>query len=482
MRKYKDGIHWLDMNYAYFLTHVLKIGKPLSTESIPTAAVGIKPDNHDDFEFLFNPKFADLLDTPSMAFILAHETMHIVLNHLRLQKQLVNFKNIEKLKKGWKNLSKTERKAAMKEKQNTQLFNIAADCVINDYLYEGGMYENTDFPLCRGQEWIGENAAFLTVTEVFERIKKQTEDAGQDQGDEDGEGDPTFVKADGSSGGYSEFDSHDWILSDEDIDKMVDAIDKMVDDIENGNGLPQDIFDKKIEEEGKATAAQQANANAMQAGDKDAAMDVFARDHGVNLAWVKLLNDLDPDMFKQPGIAPPMIPSFHNRRRKLMAPAFNKVHLPVYRRGERREKETNEIPSIVLALDVSGSIGPGDANRFVSLAMTIPQERIKVFACVFQTNYQKIDLENPKFHQGGGTDFNAIAHFIEREVKPELKGKSPKAVVVITDGQADMRRELWPTEEERDGWLWLISPHDRSQGCQVIRNVGTKKMLKEYIV
>ena len=211
-------------------------------------------------------------------------------------------------------------------------------------------------------------------------------------------------------------------------------------------------------------------------------MDAFARDHSVGMAWVKLLNDLDPDMFKTPGIAPPMIPSFHNRRRKLMAKDFKKVHLPVYRKEERKVDKAKEIPSIVLALDVSGSIGAGDANRFVSLAMTIPRDRVKVFPCVFQENYQKIDLDDPKFHQGGGTNFNAIAHFIEREVKPELKGKTPSAVVVITDGQADMSPNLWPAPEDRDGWLWLISPQDRSRGARVIQNVGTKKMLKEYIV
>ncbi len=480
-KRYKNGIEWLDWNYSYFLTHVLKIGKPLSTTSIPTAAVAAKVGNEADFEFLFNEEFAELLDTPSMAFILAHETMHIILNHLKLQRNFVDVNIFRKAQKaeGLRGLNKAERKEFLKAQRDAKLFNIAADCVINDYLYEGGMYENSGLPLCRGQEWIGENAAFLTVTDVFERIKKQTEENQSGEG-EDGEG--GFVMADGSTGEYSEFDSHDWMMSDADIDKLSDAIDKLIDDVDAATGLPQDLYDKTIEEQGKNTQGQQQLADSMQAGNKDAAMDVFARDHGVNMAWVKLLSDLDPDMFKQPGIAPPMIPSFHNRRRKLMANDFKKVYLPVYRKEERKEDKAKEIPSIVLALDVSGSIGQGDANRFVSLAMTIPRDRVKVFPCVFQESYQKIDLDDPKFRQGGGTNFNAIANFIENEVKPELKGKSPSAVVVITDGQADMAPNLWPAPEDRDGWLWLISPTDRSRGARVIANVGTKKMLKEYIV
>jgi len=485
IKRYNKGIEWLDWNYSYFLTHVLKIGRPMPTHSIPTAAVAAKIGKETDFEFLFNEEFAAKLDTPSMAFILAHETMHIILNHLKLQRNFVDVNAFRVAQdKGMRNMTKEERKGAMKAKRDAMLFNIAADCVINDYLYEGGMYENSGVPLCRGQEWIGENAAFLTVTDVYERIKKQTEDQQQDQDSEgeNGEGGSGFVMADGSMGEYSEFDSHNWMLSDEEIDKLADAIDKLIDKIDEQTGLPQDLIDKAIEEQGKNTAGQQSLQDSMQAGNQDAAMDMFARDHGVNMAWVRLLNDLDPDMFKQPGIAPPMIPSFHNRRRKLMANDFKKVHLPVYRKEERREDKAKEIPSIVLALDVSGSIGAGDANRFVSLAMTIPRDRVKVFPCVFQENYQKIDLDDPKFRQGGGTNFNAIANFINNEVKPELKGKSPKAVVVITDGQADMAPNLWPAPEERDGWLWLISPADRSRGARVIANVGTKKMLKEYIV
>lgn len=487
MNRYRKGIEFLDYNYSYFLTHVLKIGKPMFTSAIPTAAVGVKQEDELDFEFLFSPEFAKQLDTPSMAFVLAHETMHVILNHLKLQRNFVDVDALRNARKSNKRKSKDEIKAILKAKRDAQLFNIAADCVINDYLYENGLYEDTDIPLCRGEEWIGENAAFMTVTEVFERIKKQTEDKKKEEGEgepadgEPGEGSGGFTMADGSQGEYSEFDSHDW-MSDEDIEKLADAIDKLNDEIEEQTGLPQDLFDKKFEEQGKNTQGQQALADSMAAGNQDANMDVFARDHNVNMAWVRLLNDLDPDMFKAPGIAPPMIPSFHARRRKLMARDFSKVHLPVYRREERREKETDELPSIVLALDVSGSIGHGDANRFVSLAMTIPQNRIKVFPMVFQDSYQQIDLEDPKFRQGGGTNFNTIPAFIENVVKPELKGKYPKAVVVITDGQSEMNPSLWPEPEHRDGWLWLISPVDRSRGCRAIQNIGTKKNLNEYIV
>lgn len=483
-RKYKAAAEYLDDEYAYFLTHVLKIGKP-EVSNIPTACVAAKvasdgsidPDN---FEFLFGSDFADSLNVENFAFVLGHETMHIILNHLRLQKNFVDFKSVEKIQEKQKRgerLTKDEMVKMFKLKREADLFNIAADCVINDYLIECGLEPSGELEkmACRGEKWIGENAAFMTVTEVYERIDQQSKD------DADENGTPIFVMGDGSEGSYSEMDSHDWMLNPKAAEALADAIDKLNDEYEKSKGLPQDLYDKKLEEEGKATANQQALNKSMTPGTQDANMENFVKQHGVQMAWVKLLKDVDPNMFKVPGIAPPMVPSFHRRRRKLSDKAFTKINLPVYRRETRIDKATDEIPSIVLALDVSGSIGPRDADRFVSLAMSIPRERIHVFACTFQTTYQKIDLDNPKFNKGGGTNFDAIAHFINKEVLPELKGKYPKAVVVITDGAADMQRNLWPDEKNRDGWLWLMSPQDWSHYGQAIKNIGTKKMLDEYI-
>jgi predicted metal-dependent peptidase len=486
-KQYDQAIRYLDDQYAFFLVHVLRIGRPELSSSLPTAAVAFKKDKDgkytDDFEFLFNAEFADTLNTINYSFILAHETMHILLNHLKLQQRFIDFKRTDALQKRIakrERLSKSEYKFLFEQQRNAKLFNIAADCVINDYLIDAGLAPEGEIAemLCRGEYWINENAANLTVTEVFDLLKKQGVDENKDKGESD---DYIVIAGDGSAGDYQMLDSHDWLLDPNAAEKMADAIDKFNEEMEKQGKTPADISDKNLEEDGKATEYQKQQQQAMRAGSTDANMEAFVQQHGVELAWVQLLNDLDPDMFKEPGIAPPMISSFHRRRRKLNGRAFRDVYLPVYRKEERREKESKEIPSIVLALDVSGSIGPRDANRFVSLAMTIPRNRIKVFACVFQTTYQEIDIDNPKFRQGGGTSFNAVANFINERVRPELKGNHPKAVVVITDGAAEMSRDLWPDEKEAESYLWLISPRDCSEWANVIKNVGTKKMLDEYI-
>jgi hypothetical protein len=135
-----------------------------------------------------------------------------------------------------------------------------------------------------------------------------------------------------------------------------------------------------------------------------------------------------------------------------------------------------------MALDYSSSIGPGDADRFATLCCSIPRERIKLLCCTFTTTYREFDPDNPHGGGHGGTSFDSIAHFINDKVRPELKGEYPKAVVIITDGEADLSRNLWPTDKEAESWLWLMSP-DRSHGYyEAPEKIGRKEMLDDYIV
>src|SRR4051812_30987045 len=81
---WRSQLEYLDDNFAFFLTHVLNMGRPTWDPSIRTAAVALpgKGAKMEDFHFLFNPTFAALLTTEELAFVAAHETMHVLLNHL----------------------------------------------------------------------------------------------------------------------------------------------------------------------------------------------------------------------------------------------------------------------------------------------------------------------------------------------------------------------------------------------------------------
>jgi hypothetical protein len=538
-KQYQEAIAFLDTRYAYFLTHVLHIGRPVWTLALPTAAVMMQekeegllgklnpwdknnPADEEayDFSFVFNPKFSDKLTTEGRAYILAHETLHIVLNHLRLVGDFVDRDRLEEIKTKQKDGVKFDRQDmidSIKIKQAMGKFNIAADCVINDYLANAGLsdaefYNNPgnalydpNLPegvplLCRGQDKIGEDAAFLTVHDVFERLEEQAQQNKQNQqngqgqggqGDDDEESDDqqqgqgggvgSFKDADETEGrGGQALDSHDWLFDDDFAEAMADAIDELNEEIEKAGKMPSDIQDKKDEESGQMTQAQQNLQKSMRAGSEDGNIKDFMGRTGAQLGWVKLMKELDPDLFKEPAIAPPPAAQWHRRPRKLAGMPKN-VILPV-REVAKREKEAREKPAIVLMLDVSSSIGPRDADRFIELAKSIPQERIKLFCATFNTSYKHVDIVNDeRFNIGGGTSFDTIPAFIEDIVKPELKGKYPKAVVIITDGEASLSRT--PTDEEAKGWYWLISPADRSGSYYpASRNIGRRDRLENYVV
>jgi predicted metal-dependent peptidase len=423
---YKEAIDWLDEQYAFFLTHVLGLGRPEWTNAIPTAAVALPSKKADpaDFSFIFNPDFAEGLAVEELGFVLAHETMHILLNHLKLAKSF----------------------------KNEKAFNIAADCVINDYLAAAGI-EVLDGAM-RGQEIVQHDCANCTVTEVYDEIKHMI-----DQAQAGGNGEPE----------YRELDNHDWIHGRGTESGASEKLDDLYEQVKEE--MPGNIDDMRQETD--------FDSGMKMAGSNAGREQAFQAVHGVNLAWTELLKELNPDMFRGRGFGPPPRPSYHKPRRKLGA-FYPDVMLPVYRPGIHKKGLSDQKPAIVMALDTSGSIGPKDAQRFISLAQSIPQDKIHLYACTFTTVYKELDLDNPRF-ASGGTSFGAIQQFIHDKVIHQNGGKYPSAVVVITDGEATFGyggETGPPTPEQAKGWYWLISG---GYGyTSVYKQYGRNKPLTEF--
>ena len=69
-------------DYFPLFTTFWKIGRPTLTDRIPTAAVSFDQSNGGHFiDFMFNPKFWNKLSNYERAFITAHESLHVFLNH-----------------------------------------------------------------------------------------------------------------------------------------------------------------------------------------------------------------------------------------------------------------------------------------------------------------------------------------------------------------------------------------------------------------
>lgn len=464
-RDWNEVVNMLDDEYAFFLTHILNMGKPRWTEQLPTAAVGLPLDQNgnvvkdtDEFEFMFNPKFFEALTPESRMFITSHEGMHIILNHLKLS-QADHF-------------------------DDKQLFNIAADCVINDYLVESGMkapekaelekvFGTKEANLMYGKEQVGYNCASRTVTEVYDDLKKkQNQQGGGGQGDPQ-QGQPQAGQG-GGQGDYFEFDNHDWMHDPNFKKELEKAINEAIKNADKDAPGEIDQMRQDINYSSDALDGFRSPP-----GEGLGPEEEWAQVHGVSMAWTDLLKEVDPDLFRGKGIAPPPVPSYHKPRRKMGA-YYPDIMLPVYRKNPNIADDADEKPIIAMFLDVSGSISQLDRKRFISLAKTVPTDKIELIAHTFTTEVRELDLENPRYNSGG-TDFGCIQRYIKTVLTKDfrLSGKYPKAVIVVTDGEASFG-QYRPTEQEAKSWYWLVTDGASAWYSDDWQKVGKNKPLREF--
>jgi predicted metal-dependent peptidase len=415
---FDQGLEYLNQEYPFFVTHVLNIGPPRWTNEIDTAAVQtFTPEQTDDFQFIFNPEFSKQLPPAEIGFVAAHETMHILLNHLKLAQQF----------------------------DDHRLFNLSADAVINDFLYEQGL----ELPegVVTGQDLIGEDCSNLTVSEVYSRAElEQINNSSSQPGDSDSTKDQ-----------FRSLDDHQWLHADPNDDNTKQAIA----DIEQAYQQVKDQLPDQIDEM-RDTVATPSSFSAQQAGSgDDNQLRKWREDRGLSLAWEDLLNEIDPDILADLSKSPPPRHSFSRRPRNLLA--FPDTILPTIHKPEKDSGKNKEKPTIVMALDTSGSIGSKTANQFVTLAKSIPQDKVNLFACTFTTRYRDLDLDQPSF-SSGGTSFSAIEEYIQNKVightapnSSQILNNYPKSVIVITDGYSSFNRGLKPSNQQLDeSWMWLI--------------------------
>jgi predicted metal-dependent peptidase len=154
---------------------VLSVGKVVFTEDIPTACTNGR-------DVIYNPKFIDTLKDRELNFVVLHEALHKVFQHMFLWKKL------------WK--------------ESPQLANIAADYVVNNTIYEAD--PQGDVALIPKEALFDKQYAGMTTRQVFDLLKQQAKDNKQ-----------------GQSEGH---DSHDWEgaegLSDDEVKETAKQIDQ----------------------------------------------------------------------------------------------------------------------------------------------------------------------------------------------------------------------------------------------------------------
>ena len=150
---------------------VLSVGKVTFTDTLPTAATNGR-------DVMYNPAFIDTLTDKQLTFVVIHEALHKVYQHMSLWRKL------------WK--------------ENPQLANVAADYVVNNTIVEADPHgEITVMPeMCLYDKAY----ANMTTKQVFDLLK-QDNDSDQVAG----------------------HDSHDWEGAEELTDAEVKEVQKQID-------------------------------------------------------------------------------------------------------------------------------------------------------------------------------------------------------------------------------------------------------------
>lgn len=158
---------------------VLSVGDVKFTEDLPTAATNGR-------DVMYNPAFIDKLNDKQLTFVVLHEALHKVFQHMTLWRKL------------WK--------------ENPMLANMAADYVVNWTIKESDPHNTvTEMPT---EVLFDPKYANMTTKQVYDLLKQDAEN-----------GQGVFSKGDGQAG----HDHHDWEGAEKLTEAEVKEVEKQID-------------------------------------------------------------------------------------------------------------------------------------------------------------------------------------------------------------------------------------------------------------
>ena len=157
--------------------------------------------------------------------------------------------------------------------------------------------------------------------------------------------------------------------------------------------------------------------------------------------WARLLRDIDPRIAsagsKRGALAGRRTRTTFARPSRKFAWAYPRMVLPS-RIASTPEDEGDSLPTIILAVDQSGSIPASAVEDSMSLVATVPRHAARFIVCRWSDHLDEIEdprpgAPAPVFWKGGSTLFHLVVEFAER-VKRERTGGRDPYVVTVTDG------------------------------------------------
>ena len=382
------------LRHPFFGNMATRLRIMAADDWLPTAAV-------DGRNLYYNTQFFNAMDNKEIEFVVAHEILHMVFDHLG--------------RRDWHGADR-----------NPMLYNIAADYIVNNLLVRdriGNVPKIVDcFQDFKYEGWSSEEV----YEELFKEAKKNGEDYLEQLGemldehlDMDGEEGDSDSDEEGKDGNGNNVSKRKPKYSDEQMKQIKDEI-----------------------KEGMISAAQAAGAGNVPSGVQRMIKELTEP----KMNWRELLRQQiqstirDDYTFSRPS------------RKGQMSGAI----LP--------GMDFAETIDLAIALDMSGSIGNDQAADFLGEIKGIMDEyrdyKIKIW-CFDTAVYNEKDfsadggedLLDYEIHGGGGTDFMANWTYMKET------GYVPKKFIMFTDGYA---WDSWGDEDYCDTVFVIHSHHDKN--------------------
>lgn len=422
---YARGLNALGEYSRPFHSLALSLGVPVedSGEGV-TAFVSFNADEK-QVEFHMNPDFIHPMEDEQIGYLIAHETYHVILSHLQ--------------------------ETMSGEYENVSALTITHECLVNDSVDavigldspEGGIH---------GLEQFGTDFSILSTREGYEVVlSAQDGDADDSVSDvsESADGDSGNVASDGSGG--SEGDSANVVMcsgvtfSSEDAATLRDVVIKGIieaDAYSEDADVPTQIADA-------FSGIDPSLSGGFSLGKGEGSESLGIVDD-INLNWKELLALINPKIMSS-GSKPKK--TTWNRPRRTAMGVYPDMVLPVMSASSKRDDDGNEVPAVILALDLSYSIPDRFIGGLKSMAVTMPDDLFRKFPVTWSDTLIEFD-ESERVCGRSGTEIQLVWEYAK---KIEREQRVTPYVVVITDGVFNMTREMRAEENSYEifqRWFW----------------------------
>lgn len=414
MDSFNEVINVLEKHHGIF-AQLCQIGKPRFTDEIPTAAIGFNEDGG-FVEFAFNPDFYESLNTNERAAVVAHECLHVILNH----------------------------GVRSKDMEFPELANIAMDIVVNEMLIKGFDFDpsmNVFKTAMFHEKVFGDDRSVEKNREFeyyYEKLRNGKQFQNKAKGTNGGKPMDDHNKLPGSKEISMEIEQALKGLSKEETKKLVDKLKKSgeKDGMDKDKENPLNRYENG-KEKGDDRYGKQAGTSGEFAWITSIAKKRILRkwEKLVKKYVIRAFNNKDVDQFIR-----------ENRRFSILS-ARDAFLLP----SEYEAEEDNGKIDVVFFMDISGSCAE-ISEKFFQSAKSIPQDKFKIDAYAFNTDIIPVDLKSDRFPSGGGTSFHQL------EAHLQTMKRYPSLVFVLTDGMGTTVEPEFPQK-------WHIFLTEDYKGC-----------------